>query len=476
MSFKRGVLFIILALLAVNAAAAFSLDVKPVSDTIISRDQRATYEITITNDRSFDDTFRIRAPEVFWSVQSDPLYHYFSGVDVKAKSSAKVSLLVSPIQSIPPGQYKVEIDFDSVNTGMTEQEFLIVSIGPFSSPVREYLPSVARTVNMPSRIDPRKPVQVSMELVNRNPKNIKEMIITGKSSVINAQYVAGLEPLSRKTLHYNITIDPFTRPQKDDITWSFQVQGENLEPDLRQTFEIIPYSEIIEEAKEPQTSLFTTVLQRTYYNNGNTDTFKTVESKANMLKSIFTSTEPKANIVSKPEGDFYSWDVILAPQERKTITIVENYTIVFMLIIGAALIVSLYYMLRSPVALRKEAAVIGIEEEGITDIKVIIHVKNRKSRAYDKLLVADRVPQIASIEKHSEIGTLKASKIVQAREGTIIKWEMDKLEKNEERVFSYTIKTRLSVLERFSLPACTARFVDNSRERKTSSNSVLVKV
>lgn len=483
LGFKRGVwinalvvLFVFLASMGIAAAdSSFAVEVKPVIDTVLSGEQ-AVYDLIITNNQLQDDTFRIRAPEIFWSVQSKPLYHYFGGVDIKRRSSQTVILLINPIQPLPAGQYMVELDIESINTEIVDKKYVAINIKPSSVAFREYSAAVIKKVDTPQKIDPRQKVTATIELTNKNPKNIDLLLITARSSIINATITTSLAPLEKKTISREFAISPLTPPQKDTLVWRFTFDNITLEPDIRQGFEIIGYAELKEEKLPSQSTFLKTTEETRYFNDGNTVAYKTLEKRTNILRRLFTSTEPKAAVVSKPEGSYLLWDLAVKPQQTATVRVVESYRPLFALFVAAVLLAVLYYVFRSPVAIRKEAAVISLEEEGISDMKVVLHVKNRGSKGYDRLIIADKVPVIANIEKEAGIGTLKPVKVTSTKDGTIIKWELDHLERHEERVLSYRIKSKLSILGTFSLPACRAKFYDEGKERKTSSNAVRVKI
>ncbi len=483
MGFKRWVwlpvivtLFVFLATMGIVAAdSSFTVEVKPIIDSILSGEQ-AVYELTITNSQLQDDTFRMRAPEIFWSVQSKPLYHYFGGVDIKKRSSQTVMLLINPIQPLPAGQYMVELDIESINTEIVDKKYMAINIKPSVVALREYSAAVNKKVDMPQKIDPRQKITATIELINKNPKNIDWLLITARSSILSAEITTSLAPLEKKTISHEFAISPLTPPQKDALTWKFSFGNTTLEPDIKQGFEIIGYAELKEEKLPRQSSFLKTVEETSYYNDGNTVAYKTLEKRTNILRRLFTGTEPKAAVVSRQEGSYFVWELAVKPRQTATARVVESYRPLFALFVVSVLLAVLYYVFRSPVAIRKEAAVISLEEEGISDMKVVLHVRNRGSKGYDRLTIADKVPIIASIEKDAGLGTLKPAKITSTRHGTIIKWELDHLEKHEERVLSYRIKSKLSILGTFSLPACRAKFYDEGRERKTSSNAVRVKI
>ncbi len=479
-AFAGAVIVFLVLLSAAAFAQGFSTSVNPVKDSIKVNEQ-AEYEITITNNEPYDETIRIRAPEIFWSVQSKPLRDYFSGVEIPARESKAITLLVSPIQPIPVGQYLVEIEMEGLNSGQKITQSLTLSIRPPVPEVKEYIPTVVKTVDMPVKIDPRNPIPIKITLSNRNPRTINDLQIDGSSSHLKATVLTDLGPLKRNVISRNLSLGPMTPPEKGTMTWSFTMdsrdpdKAQKLLPDIKVNYEIIGYSDIVEGKRETTSQFLKTVYEVPFANKGNTIAYKTYEKKTDPFPQLFTSTEPKPYVINKPEGTYYSWDIALKPGEKVTVRVTENYRPLFYALVLALLLTVLYYVFRSPVSIRKEAAVIGYEEEGITDIKIILHAKNRGSKGYDRLSVADRVPVIANIAKESEIGSLKPSKTMQTREGTVIRWELDKLEKSEERVFSYTIKSKLSILGKFSLPAASAKFYDGMKERKTSSNSPRVR-
>ncbi len=477
LSYKRGALaavLVVMLLASMGAAkASFLVESKPIRDSVFWNEQ-ATYELKVTNNEAYDDTFRIRAPEIFWSVQSRPMHQYFGGVDVKGRSSETVTLLINPIQYIPSGQYKVEVDFESINTGVAQREFLIIEIKPSTQTAKDYMASVGKTVTMPQKTDPRNKVPVKVELINRNPKNITTLEIAAKGNTVQKKTTTQLQPLEQKSVDIELQLDPLTSPQKDTITWTFTANGNALEPDIKQTLEILPYTDMQKEKGDAKEFLKTTY-STTYTNKGNSAASQTVEWKTSIIERLFTNTEPKAYVISKSDGQYFLWSLSLGPQEKATVKVTKSYRPLFVLFTIAVLITALYYIFRSPVKIRKEVTVIGYEEGGISDLKVILHVKNRSRRNYDKIIISDKVPAIAHIVKASEVGSLTPTKTMQTKDGAIIRWELEKLEPSEERVFSYTVKSKLSILGKMRFPHASAKFSYDNKERKTRSNSSTVK-
>ena len=136
----------------------------------------------------------------------------------------------------------------------------------------------------------------------------------------------------------------------------------------------------------------------------------------------------------------------------------------------------IYYLLRSPVVIRKEAFTVGITDEGISEIKVLLHLKNRTERKFEKAVLIDRIPDIVVVSKEIAPGTLPPTSVYRhEKEGTIVKWELGIIEKREERIISYRIKSKLAIIGGVRLPATLLKFYDNrANALATKSNTYRV--
>jgi len=76
--------------------------------------------------------------------------------------------------------------------------------------------------------------------------------------------------------------------------------------------------------------------------------------------------------------------------------------------------------------------------------------------------IVDVVPSIAEVRKEFAEGTLKPSSILKhSSKGTILKWDIPELAPGEERLISYDIKSKLSIIGSFSLPRAKIKFICN---------------
>jgi hypothetical protein len=176
------------------------------------------------------------------------------------------------------------------------------------------------------------------------------------------------------------------------------------------------------------------------------------------------------------EVDKTAWDIILSPEETATIIVIENYRVLPILGLIILLIILGYYQFRSPIVLKKQTIVTGQDEEGISEMKIRIFVKNRSKQPFYNVRLLDRAPSIAQVHVANGLGILEPSKIVHTeRKGTIIKWDFESLESYEERIVTYAIKARLKIIGTLGLPSVKVKFENvKGRQKTTESGRAII--
>ncbi|MBI2144155.1 hypothetical protein HYU17_03325 [Candidatus Woesearchaeota archaeon] len=458
-------------------AQGFTVSLKAVNDSI-TLDGQAVFELTINNLNNYPERFRISVPDIEWSVQSDPLFHYFSGVDVPAFGSEKVMLLFKPVVPFSPGLRSISANVEAVRGKQSQALSAFVNIRSIYPLIGEYLAAVSRIVDIPFQIDPRNEFEIRVNLINRNPRNISSMriLLTSVStSLINEEIITDLRPLESKVVSKKVKFDPLTSPVKDTLKVVLFVNGQSLEPTIFEKFEVAGYSEVKALNSERKGRFFRWVNETTYVNDGNVKAQKVVEHRTSLLKLLFTKTVPKSFTISRDGSRFSAWELTLESQETATIQVVESYRSLIYLLVISIIFLVLYRFFQSPVQLIKEASAISYKEGGVSELKVVLRVKNKSSQPYVRLTIMDRVPMIAEVE-HDTLGTIKPSKVFTDAKGSVVKWELESLDRHEERVLAYKIHSKLSILGQFTLPKASAKFFTEKSVRfVTHSNMVVIK-
>jgi hypothetical protein len=163
--------------------------------------------------------------------------------------------------------------------------------------------------------------------------------------------------------------------------------------------------------------------------------------------------------MQEDDKSYLVWEIVLGSSQKIEIRYTENYRTLFALGIIILLVIMLYFMMRSPVIVSKRAEVMEIEEGGISKIKITLNIQNRTKTRTENVRVIEKIPNIANLVKEEYLGTLKPTKVLTHDvKGTLLKWNIDVLEGFEERMITYKIKSKLSILGALSLSPAVIKF------------------
>lgn len=465
---KNAVLLIVFVILLSSIAFAedsFLAKIEP-QEVVIKQDETAEFNLSITHTGDEIKTFEIYSTNVIWDV------HVQDALRVEPSQMLKTKLFVRPL-NVNPGSYWVPLTVKLAGTEQKSEKNVLLEIESLIPPEQSYLPAVRGEVYMEDLIDPREEAKVRVKLENQNRRDLKNVNIKLRSNTINKDYTATLEPLEQKELKFFVKLPPFTPPQEDLLKVSIIVPEKDqayrfdLNPVM---FEIDDYFDFKEELKTEQGFLKTTYLA-TLKNNGNEPYEDVYTVKSSFFKNIFVTTVPRAQ---KQKGQLV-WAVDLKPGESELIMYTFNYQPLLIIAIALIVITLAYIIFRSPVVLKKTATVVATKEGGISELKVLIEIVNRSRKPIKDIKLIDTVPRIAQLTHDYDIGTLKPDKVIKhERKGTLVKWSIDAIDPGEERVISYKIKSKLSILGGVTLPSAAAKFTAGKRHRTANSNTPVI--
>ncbi len=470
---KTFFLLIAVSLLIVSFASAlseFSVSYEAVKDKVVYREP-AEFYISIENNQNFNDNFKISfGINPKWSAQIIPPKD--SSITIASGITREIRVLIMPVSEMSPSLYKIPVIVKSVKTNLLEKIYVPIYLksGVLTG---DYPPTVTANVDMPDKVDPRETASIMIDLRNRNILNITEMKIKLSSIVINHETETSLGPLEEKTIIVTYSFDPREPPKKDTVTLNLYVNGESIRTIENMPVEIIAYSDIIE-SSESEKSFLKTEKKITYTNDGNVRNQETLKIEMGFFEDIVTSTKPKTYVLKEDEKRYRAIDVDLKPGAEIEVMVVKSFRLLTGILTAAIILTILYFIFRSSIVVRKQAVILNTKEGGIIEMKVLMNVRNRTPNPIKNVVIIDRVPNIADIQKEFQIGTLKPDKIVShEKSGNLIKWNINVLEKYEERIITYKIKSKLGILGEFKLPTAVIRYEnEKGKDVITHSNSV----
>jgi hypothetical protein len=231
-------------------------------------------------------------------------------------------------------------------------------------------------------------------------------------------------------------------------------QTNEIKGSWEQDIYVVPQDDVAENIAVERSFLasFTTITKK---NEGNVVSAQKIETEYPLWKRIFTTTEPRA---VKKDGK-YTWEFVLQPGEEIKIKVLTNYrpALYGVIIIVLFTVGMLWYIERS-VVLKKRIFRVKEDEHGISEFKILLHLRNGSKKTLRDVKVLDILPYMVS--STNEFGTLKPTTIQKGKQSIRMVWELGDLEPKEERVISYKVKSKMNLLGEVRLPAAVVQFID----------------
>lgn len=467
-----------ISILAVKeSAGTFEVEVKPINDKITIYGT-AKFSITVKNNLDREDQFKLTFGDVTqWPIYyTEPFTDYMSGFSIPAGETYTTHAYFGPDKEIGKGYRNVYITVKSKAADKKMEFSMPVYMISLSSAEKKYLPNIGINIDFPKEVDPREEYELRVKLKNYNIKNISNLEIHVESDSINEYKLSSLGPEEDKTINIPIKLDPLHPPAKDTLKVKANT-GPYVFNAKAYEFEIIDYSSEFDETGETSSVLFKKTKTTTYKNIGNTEKQDTISVVAPIWRSIFTSAYPKTYSVVRDEGiRYYSWDIKLKPMEDVKITIVTNYRIILYIILLILIIIVAYYIFRSPVQINKIAKNVELHKGVISEIKVMLSVRNISNAPLQHIKILDKIPNMANITQDFDIGTVKPSKVMkhESQGYTVVQWDIDELDPHEDRLITYRMKSKLSIFGNFELPRAKVNYKTKAGKKRVVRSNKLV--
>ena len=462
-------MLVMLLVVPIVFSSDFDVTVTPVKDKIF-KEEEALFNVTVTNNGEGEEKFKFKT-DVLWDMMSEPLSDYFSGMVVPAGSSKTTLLKLSPPIYTSIGPQKLDLEVTS--TSDDDTEVIAITIYIQSTAYHQgYMPYIVTTLFVdPIKWDPRNKLTAKVKLKNTNILNLSNVMIdlTTQNGLMHKKREISLDPLEERTEIFIISLSPQITPGKDVIVAEVRSNGEIFPPDLV-NIEIVSYSNFDKE-ESLEEGFLKTKTSVEILNDGNDVGSELYKVQTSLFRSIFTYTSPRAKTMREDGKTYLVWELVLEPSEKITIEYSENYRSLLALIIIVSVIIYLYFLMRSQVVITKKAEVLKTEEGGISKIKITLNVKNRSKNKLEHIKLIEKIPKIAGLIKEDYVGTLRPSKILTHDvKGTLLKWNIDSLEGFEERMITYKIVSKLSILGTFVISPSVAKF-KNTKGKITITHS-----
>ncbi|MBT4604009.1 hypothetical protein HOC01_00070 [archaeon] len=465
-------LFLLLCLLLVSSAFATDIEVVVV-DNNIGPDESAQFEVTITNTglETQDYSLYSLSTTSGWQIDPSPLSDKVIE-DLPAGESLEVLILASPVsESLEPGIYQLNLEVD----GSKDDEAISVPLKVYlgsGSIGGEYLPSISVEVELDDRVKTLEPVSVVLHLRNGNSLDLDDLNLRIESDIeeFNVNIPIGLEAFEEKTTEFSIELSAFTQPKEYVLFFVFESGSETVKVvDEKLTVETyVPDF-------EAEIELESTFLKREYvltlYNAGNAENSQEYLYPISFFSSFFVGSD-EGRVLRQGSQSYVLWDVQIEPGQSQNVFLTLNYRVLFYLLGFAIFLLIFYLLVRSPVSISKKGIVVLGDDNGLSEVKVLLEIRNKRKIPVRDVEILDQVPGIANVERTLQLGTLKPNKVTHSKKGSKIHWSLSELDGLEQRIITYKIKAKLNILGQFQLPRAQIEYTTGKDKRKKSFSNL----
>jgi uncharacterized repeat protein (TIGR01451 family) len=460
----------LISLLSISSIAQSDISVNTINNNV-KISEPAEFQVKINNNLNIKQRYSIYSLQSSqgWNVAPDPLQDRV--VEIGPGKSKTVNIKALALEEFNPGIYFVHLTIEG-DQGDTKTLPLKIYLSPEKQ--ADYLPSIKVEIDMDERINPREPVPIKLFIENRNPLDMKDLIVKIQSDIpqFSTQSTIHLPSLEKKTVEFTVVPNKHQQPKEYTLFFVFEHKGDvaKIVEKKIEILSLLPEFEI--QAQEDMINL-KKFMQFTISNPGNVKNTQEVKYPLSFFSSLFTSQEVK----SINEERFMIWNIELSPDEQITVNASINYRILAYIIAAILFILIFYWAVKLPISIKKKASTRkAIHEETLSQIKITLEVKNISNKPIKNVTVVDIVPAIANVEKSLELGTLRPSDIKHQRNGTKVTWTLAQLDAYEHRLITYKIKAKLNILGTFSLPRGMVEFSKKENKKLNKAFSNIAKI
>jgi hypothetical protein len=447
---KKAVFVLMLGIIlfSFSLIAAINLEVtpKPFSDAvIIDTNQPAVFDLTIKN-LGPSESFSIYSTVGVNITPSTP-------ITIANGKSETVRVYLMPNDALKtkigtlPFEYKIKNSKDEIQT-----ETLTIRILGLGD-VFNVVPS---NINIKSE-------KIKVTITNTANVDFSDLTIKMNSIFFTYDSTLPLKGLETKTIEIPLNKDQIIRTTAGSYLVSTEFSSSQKSGKSTSSLKFLEQEDIESSTTEEGWIIHRyEVIKR---NVGNVKKTVSIEYQVNLLSYLFTTVN-----VAPTSGDiknfnkYYVWDKELSPNEELKIVATTNWLYPIIIIL---LLIAIVYFVRNSIkgdlTINKNVSFVRTKG-GQFALKVMITLKANKF--IEKINVSDRLP--ALVELYDKYGAIPPDKV--DLKNKRLDWNLESLNVDEERIFSYIIYSKIGIIGKFELPSVAATYERDGKLKKATSN------
>lgn len=435
-----------------------------VNDQIRSLEGYATFDLIVVNDDRKDRDIFITFPySTDWRVNIDPYL-----LRIPSKGSDKATIQTFSLDDQNVGTFELVLNVKSRDKEINENFPYRVTVIPFNGD------EVLTKLVIPERVDPRVTTNIKLKLENLRKSDLEDLEVFIKSGDLFSErrfldLKAGEIRLEEFSFDFSDKMpEPGNYEVKAEVKYGEKVLGSSKEE-----FLLAGFTDVVEKVNI-EGNFLKKVATVSKINGGTRDKDERIVIKISRFNKMFTTFDKQPDKFSRIEDEYVvEWNFSLGSGETFTVNITTNYTTTFWsLVIVILVLYFAYQMIRKKIVVSKKVISVSKDRDGISGMKVILHLRNRSRRNVQDIRLVDVLPSLIGTSPHS-FGTLYPTKVSKTALGNIkLIWHIGDLHKGEERIISYVARSRLSIIGKLILPSAVVSYSQNGKVVKSKSNKL----
>ncbi|MBW2963842.1 hypothetical protein KY363_00125 [Candidatus Woesearchaeota archaeon] len=472
---KKSWLLVCLILLFATAASAIDKDdmtvsVDAVSSTITDLQKGyAEFNVSVKNNGDETETFRflyLDPPNWYATLLPDP-----ASKDIKLAPGDTGSYHMY----VKPSSYKEEtigiramiraVDSNFINN----DAILRVKVGKPNTPEVPPDADFDVTVSVPAQMDPRGTYNVVVSIQNNNKRLLDGVNIKLDSTFVSDDTNVTVQPNESKSISFAVLLMDNIKPQKDQLQVTVNYNGEEFYSQAH-NFEVVKYVLPFDTSIDVEKRFLKEVRTITITNKGNALKEDTVRIETSLKEKFFSSSLPKFGSVKEDGKYYFTWDVSLEPDASTTIVLTTSYRLLLLLALVIIALLAYKIAMSNPLVVKKKMISVNKQHGGaISDLSVVILLRNRSKEHISKLRVIERVSPMVKLKTDSFAGSMHPVKMHEHdREGTLLEYRFGELAPGDERIIKYRVYSKLHIFGTLTIKPTVVEFFKKNNAKKTS--------
>lgn len=445
---KKGlVLLFVMGLILPLALADQSLQIQKIDkgSIIISElANPAVFELLITNPIN-----QIQQAEIysFTGLRFSPVGFFDLQPGVNTIES---KFYVSQDISQHPGTYSLQYEVRGTLSGTTTDSVQLKVID-----LKDAISLSALPINVGDK-------NAVIQILNIQNETLENVSLHFVSPFFDENQSFSLNPFGSENVSISINQNSIKNLSAGEIPFSASITLENANANIQGVINYLPQenSQLIKSSH----GIIIVSTNYTRTNTGNIPVSAEINVTKNILSRLFTVNSANPDQTTRSAlFDTYSWQKNLQPGQSFSIVSTTNYTFPFILIL-VIIIVALIVRLYTKRSLVIDKRVSHVKTKGGEfALKVSLHVKANKY--IENIQIIDRLPAVAQLYEKFGVTPDRIDPSTKR-----LFWNLDRLNKGEERVYSYIIYSRIRVVGRFELPSATGLYLRDGKTEQAFSN------